>query len=383
MECGSKELIKAQERSRNLLYELEQIKSDFDDVKEIAKFGVIDYNKELERFYLCSNAMKILRLENHIFTPLEIVERLSLDKKSIRFLQNDSIEEIEKKSIVVELKIDKEIKFLKIYAKDFRKNSKNLVRFVVFDITEEEIKKREESEREQLLIQQSKVLIAGETVSNVAHHWRQPLNLLSLLCYSMYEETQDGTLSKENSTKYYNEISNTLQNLSKVIDNFRNFFKPENKKRSFELDSVIEKVTSLLGGTLRENHIAYNIIKDSQSIMIFGYENELSQVLLNIINNARDEIIQNGIKNGKIDLRIYKNSNSVIIEIEDNGGGIENDNLSKVFNPYFTTKKDSSGIGIALYVSKILVEKSMNGKLFASNGERGAIFKITLPITQG
>ncbi|MFP4331705.1 MAG: PAS domain S-box protein [Campylobacterales bacterium] len=235
-----------------------------------------------------------------------------------------------------------------------------------------------EEEREKqnnLLVQQYKLASMGEMIGNIAHQWRQPLNSLGLMLFNLYSEFDDGELTKEGMEKIYDSMRAQIDEMSKTIDDFRYFYKPLKTKKTFRLSKSLQSAISILSAQLNNHQIKLNTEID-KSIEIYGYEGELSQVFINIINNAKDEILKRDIK-GHITVKAYKdNGSNTIIDIEDNGGGIALEYIDKLFEPYFTTKSEGSGTGIGLYMCKMIVEKSMNGMLSAHNIEDGARFRI-------
>jgi len=241
----------------------------------------------------------------------------------------------------------------------------------------EEIKKNEY--QRELLFQQSKMASMGEMISNIAHQWRQPLNALSGLVvwinmkYKMKQLTEDDML-------IFKVKSNTIiQRMSSTIDDFRNFFSPNKAIDTFRVDRAIDEAIKFVEDSFIANRI--EIIKDFKTTReIKNYKNELIQVLLNIFNNSKDAIKEKNIKNGLIKISLEENKKNVIIKIQDNGGGIKQDIIDRVFEPYFTTKFKSDGTGIGLYMSKMIIEESMQGKIKLENVKNGVLTKIELNI---
>ena len=240
-----------------------------------------------------------------------------------------------------------------------------------------EILKRQN--QEQLLIQQSKLAAMGEMIGNIAHQWRQPLNALSLVFQNIYfsyklDELDDEFMDK--SIKKANLLTNTM---SKTIDDFRNFFKPNKEKKEFLLDDVISKSLAIIDSTFKHANINL-LFTFNEPIYVFGFSNEFSQVILNILNNSKDALLENKIEDATVNVRINKDDNFAYVSICDNAGGIPNDIIDKVFNPYFTTKDEGKGTGIGLYMSKTIIESNMDGKLIVKNLEEGAEFIIKVPL---
>jgi len=233
-------------------------------------------------------------------------------------------------------------------------------------------------EKDNMLIQQSKMAAMGEMIGNIAHQWRQPLNIIGASVMGIAIRYESNSLDKEYVERFTQNTEDTLQKMSKTIDDFRNFFKPNKVKESFELNKVIEDTIKFLSDSFKVNNIDITY-KTDKITNIDGFKSELQQVLLNIFNNSKDAIKINNIKKGKIEVAIDTRSNNIIISISDNGGGIPIDILEKIFEPYFTTKFKHQGTGLGLYMSKMIIENSMGGKLKVSNVEDGAVFDIVIP----
>jgi len=226
----------------------------------------------------------------------------------------------------------------------------------------------------QNLTYQSKLASMGEMIGNIAHQWRQPLTHLSYILMNLKT-----TYKKEKLTPEYFEQKTNLANaqikyLSNTIDDFRDFFKNTKEKESFNLSTSIYEVINLLKESFKYHdiEIKYNL---DETIKVKAYRGEFLQVVLNILNNAKDEFIKRKIIEPKINIKTYDTKDTARIEINDNAGGIETELLEKVFEPYFTTK--DKGLGIGLYMSKIIVEKS-EGTLEVKNNKHGALFIIIL-----
>ncbi len=279
-------------------------------------------------------------------------------------------------SIIVSQKIDE---VLKRYKKSVQLKSKALKELneTLERRVEEEIDKNRE--HEQLLVQKSKFIALGEMISNIAHQWRQPLSELSTIFMFIKFKYNLGQLDEELMKKKSKEADAVLEYMSHTIDDFRNFFMPKKEKEKFSLKIAMDSIMTIISSSLSNNNINITICIDNE-VVLNTYLNEFQQVILNIISNAKDVLIENNVENPwiKIDA-IIDQEDRVIIYIEDNGGGIKIEPKSKIFEPYFTTKDDSDGTGIGLYMSKIIVEKSMHGKLKVREAEFGARFEIILP----
>jgi len=233
-------------------------------------------------------------------------------------------------------------------------------------------------EKELLLLQQSRLAAMGEMISNIAHQWRQPLNLLGLLAQELPVTYKSGKLDLEYVQHNVEKMLETIRHMSQTIDDFRNFFRPYKEKVPFNMVEVIEKTISLMEGSLTNQKIETTICHDCDA-MVHGYPNEFSQVLLNILINARDAFVEQVAASPKITIQIAVLGERTVVTITDNAGGIPEPILDKIFDPYFTTKGPDKGTGVGLFMSKTIVEKSMCGSLTARNVPGGAQFRIELP----
>ncbi|RXK12240.1 ATP-binding protein [Halarcobacter mediterraneus] len=233
-------------------------------------------------------------------------------------------------------------------------------------------------EQEQLLVQKSKFIALGEMISNIAHQWRQPLSELSSILMNIKFKYYTQKLDDELMDKKTKEAEVVLEYMSHTIDDFRNFFLPKKEKEKFSLREAVDSTITIVSSALANNNIKIEI-DIAKNITLNTYANEFQQVLLNIITNAKDVLIQKKVENPWIKIYTRKINDITILYIEDNGGGIKVEPKSKIFEPYFTTKKDSDGTGIGLYMSKTIVEKNINGKLLVKDGSLGARFEIILP----
>jgi len=233
--------------------------------------------------------------------------------------------------------------------------------------------------KDQMMYQQARLASMGEMIGNIAHQWRQPLNILALVMQDLYISGQLGNLTEEKLENEYEKANNVLQYMSQTIDDFRNFFKHEGESINFSLNSTVESVYSLVSPNFKHNHVSFHMDIEEE-IEVIGNKNEFIQVIINILNNAQDAITSNNIKDGEVTVRITKNKKEAHIAISDNGGGMAAEILDKIFDPYFTTKHQTQGTGLGLYMSKQIIETSMTGRLMAKNIENGACFIIELPI---
>lgn len=235
-------------------------------------------------------------------------------------------------------------------------------------------------EKDGQLLEQARLASMGEMVGNIAHQWRQPLNALGLILQKIPLLHQRNMLDEKILQTTVDKGMKLIQQMSKTIDDFRYFFQEDKKAESFKLLETVDNCHALLSTTLEHENIELQITVND-AIMVHSHANELLQVLLNIINNAKDALISNAIENALISVSARFENNTIVIDISDNAGGIPKDIINKVFEPYFTTKEDGKGTGIGLFMSKRIIEENMQGKLTVSNTDIGAKFSITLPLT--
>ncbi len=243
---------------------------------------------------------------------------------------------------------------------------------------QEELSKNRE--KDLILIQQSRLAAMGEMVHNIAHQWRQPLNALGLILANIkdayaYNDLSETFLEEETDTG-----RKLIDRMSKTIDDFRDFFRPDRAPHQFAVCQSIEDALSVMEASLKNNFIQIekHLVTDLQAN---GFDNQFAQVVLNLLANAKEAILQSGETNGRIILDLREEHGMGILTVGDNGGGIPADVLPRVFDPYFTTKAQGSGIG--LYMSKMIIERNFLGQIEAHNSGDGALFTVTLPLASG
>jgi len=232
-------------------------------------------------------------------------------------------------------------------------------------------------EKELLLLQQTRLAALGEMIGNIAHQWRQPLNLLGLSAQELPMTYRQGNFSKEYLDTMVRKMLETIRHMSKTIDDFRNFSTPEKEKVDFRIVEVLHKTISLLDGTLHAHRIEAKVVADADP-MIKGYPNELSQALLNIVVNARDALVAKAVTSPTITIVVETTDGSCVVTVADNAGGVPEEIMEKIFDPYFTTKAPDKGTGIGLYMTKIIIEKNMGGRISVRNTAEGAEFRIEM-----
>ena len=238
-----------------------------------------------------------------------------------------------------------------------------------------------------IIYQQTKLVSMGEMIGNIAHQWRQPLNAISTIASGLSFNIEFGDYEKDETIKSLNRIIKTTKHLSQTIDDFRNFYKSDKEKVSFNFSKSINSCLEITQASFSDMYIELVCDLD-ESINIYGYENEFKQAILNILHNSKDAINESTIEeeNRAIFIELKKEKNNVILKIKDNAGGIDDSIISKVFNQNFTTKENSGGTGIGLYMTKQIIEKQSKASITVSTENivykgkeyKGAVFTIEI-----
>ena len=242
------------------------------------------------------------------------------------------------------------------------------------DRIKNEVSKNEEQQL--VMFQQSRHAQMGEMISMIAHQWRQPINTLSLILQNILFKYKRNKIDEEKLTALVEKGNNQIINMSETIDDFRYFFKPDKKSKDFSLNDELNKVLGILDPILKEHNIKVKE-KFYYEVILLGYKNEFSQAIVNIINNAKDALVEKNIKNKRIDIELMQTNTQIILNIKDNAGGIPEDIIQNIFTPYFSTKPSKIGSGLGLHMSKMIIEDHMNGLIDVKNNKDGAEFIIS------
>ncbi len=256
---------------------------------------------------------------------------------------------------------------------------------VFSDITEQKIREKLIKEKDDVLYQQSKMAAMGEMIANIAHQWRQPLSAISMSATGLLLQKEMNVNTLEEEVKTLTQINESSQYLSRTIDDFRNFLKVDKQVKLFNLESAVKKAISLVNLKINDKDVKLHLELDELSV--YGIKNEFIQVIINILNNARDAIKLSTRKKHHIFITISKDEYHIYIKIKDSAGGIRENILSRIFEPYFTTKHMSQGTGIGLYMSEEIIKNHMKGVLYIENeaynfdniNYKGACFTIKIP----
>lgn len=262
---------------------------------------------------------------------------------------------------------------------------------------EERVKKEIEKriQNEQLLFEQKKFADMGQMINAIAHQWRQPINSIGLYNQLMYQSVKDGSINDEFLEEFKDDSVKIVQHMSKTIDDFRSFFNPRTDETKFEVIKAVTETISLVDAQIKSSDITLTVSCKCQNknfevcdnivyppckhpeTLVYGYISEFKQVMMNVIQNAKDAVLFRD-KDRKIDIAIESKARIITVKVKDNGGGIPNEVIQKIFDPYFTTKSEGKGTGIGLYMSKLIIEEHMNGSIMAKNNDYGATMTISL-----
>ena len=253
----------------------------------------------------------------------------------------------------------------------------------LFELEEETAQRmqalEELGEKERMLLQQSRLAALGEMISNIAHQWRQPLNELGLIMQELPVMYDHGSFSRDYLNDSVARFMKVLNHTSRTIDDFRNFFRPDKAAAPFKAAEVVGRTLSLVQESFRHLHIDVEFHAADDPV-VTGHQNEFSQAVLNILFNARDAFLERKVERRIISITVKSEGGYAAVRIRDNAGGVPEEIIDRIFDPYFTTRGPEQGTGIGLYMSKVIIEKNIQGRLTVRNVENGAEFTIEVPI---
>jgi len=304
---------------------------------------------------LTKKAQEVARSKSNevaIFEAIKTNDEIGELSKSLKVM----IDKIEASKKEVEQKVHERTQELN----DLNEQLESLVQ----EKTGENIKQLE------VLQEQSKMASMGEMIGAIAHQWRQPLNEIGISIQNLKYDYEDGLVDEKFLDEFIEKNKEIIKFMSNTIDDFRNFYRVDKTKEIFDVKDAIEKTISLQMAQLKNNNIEISI--SGETFLVDGFKNEFQQVVLNIINNAKDALLESGQKDAKISIELRNKT----VFIKDNGGGIPIEVLERIFEPYFTTKEQGKGTGMGLYMSKMIIEENMDAKLRAKNIEGGVEFRM-------
>jgi PAS domain S-box-containing protein len=243
------------------------------------------------------------------------------------------------------------------------------------ELVKKEVAKNEEKQR--LLIQQNKLAAMGEMIGAIAHQWRQPLNNISLILHFIRDNIKQENFKETQLNSFIEKAKEQIIYMSQTIDDFRDFYKPSKQIVNFDIKKAIQSTVDIMQTQINKYDIEVTI--KGKSLHVDGYENEFKQAILNILSNAKDAIsLKEKNFKARIDIEIFEKNNKKYITIFNNAGNIDNSIIDRIFEPYFTTKFETKGTGIGLYMTKTIIETSMEGEIYVENKDDGVVFTITL-----
>lgn len=335
------------------------------------------------------NGEGIIVDSNSKFCKLIAIERKNIIAKSLDdFIDHKQVKNIknvlnkykENPALNHEFKYYDENKVKKVYLlKQARYSDKKTKRegvvTIFTDITKQKQIEEDKQKNRQFIIQQSKLAEIGEVFSSIAHQWKSPLVEITAIAQELFYSKKCEALREDDS--FVSDIMKQVTYMTDTINDFQKFIIPSSKKINFNVYSSIESMLEIIEHNMKYNNVKIKIdVQKDACLNILGYKNEFMQSILNIINNAKDALEQNNPKDRKIDIKLFNDNQNLIILIQDNAGGIDMEFINKIFKPYYSTKVDGHGIG--LYMSKMIIEDKMHGKISVENSLAGACFKIKL-----
>ncbi len=312
-----------------------------------------------------------------------------IGKKGVDLLPADMIENINKIDDLI-LKEGTHEELLELFDENGEKlvyrnlgfkivdDDKVKIGIVSIDVTEENKLKEDLHKQEELMIAQSRHAAMGEMISMIAHQWRQPISVIAMDANNILADIELEMLEEKSLKSTSKDIIKQTQELSKTIDDFRNFFRPEKEVQEVFVKELFNDALAVMGKSLDNNQIEF-ILELDENKKITTYTRELMQVFINIIKNAKEALVENKIVDKKIVVYTSEDKDNFKLRICDNAGGVSEENMKKIFNPYFTTKSEKNGTGLGLYMSQTIIQKHLQGSLTVENDNEGACFEIIIP----
>jgi len=237
-------------------------------------------------------------------------------------------------------------------------------------------------EKEELLFQKAKMADMGEMIGNIAHQWRQPLAIINSIVGILKEKNAREMLEASELGVKLKDVEVNIQYMSNTINDFMTFYRPNKEKENFRVSEAVGHAIEIISASIDKKLIDIRF-EDNDNLYVHGFINEYTQVVVSLLSNAKDLLKDRRVSGAFIEIKILDKEDSVLLEIRDNAGGIKEENIHKVFEPYFTTKHKSMGTGLGLYISKMIIENSMSGKLSVCNVNSGAKFSIEMEKING
>ena len=364
-----------------LMHQLEEEKNKFEKIIKFAPLPIILYDEDRNTLLINQAFTQTLGYELSDIPTIE-----SFLEKAFSSTETDQFKDIQKyyskpnptqqvKQIIFTKSKEKKIELLNaVVLEDKDISDKATYMISMLDITD--LQKKDE-----LMLAQSRQAAMGDMLSMIAHQWRQPLSVISMIANNIQMDMDlSNEIKPQELKKFIASLHTQTQYLSQTIDDFRDFFKPDKDKENISSFSILQRVQNLIAKSLEDNHITLNI-KNQRDYSLFTYPNQLIQVLVNLINNAKDALVETQPTSPQISINIQKKKNELLLHVCDNGGGLDPSIEDKIAEPYVTTKAQN-GTGLGLYMSKIIMTKQLDGRLFWSCSDDGCCFSLALPLKE-
>lgn len=258
-------------------------------------------------------------------------------------------------------------------------NGKEAYMSFIIDTTFRELIKQKMLNQEEIMITQSRHAAMGEMIGMIAHQWRQPITIIAMEANNLLVDIQLEELNEESVREQSLGILKQTEYLSKTIDDFRNFFRPNKTKEETDIYSVMQEAEGVMGKSLLNSQIKL-VISKAELPTVLTYSRELLQVYLNLLKNAKEALVEHRENERKIEVSFSSNGSMLITSVCDNGGGIQKEIMPKIFEPYFSTKDAQTGTGLGLYMSKTIIEKHLKGRIEVNNVQDGVCFAVYIPM---
>jgi signal transduction histidine kinase len=377
----SDEIKKIQELKNKLKYAM----MDMDRAQRLAKMGSWRHHHRNKKLTWSDETYRIFEIEKEDAGEIEFNYFFKYvhpdEKKSVWLAYQSHIRHHTPYQVVHKLVLaDGQVKYIDSRCETtFDESGKAIVsNGTVQDITEHKLTELALIEKEQQLIQQSRLAQMGEMISMIAHQWRQPLTAISASTNNLSLKLMLGDVDTEEFKKEIALIDDYSQHLSTTINDFRNFFKENKEKESTTLEEIVQSTLGIVEMSTKNKGIAITTKLECSS-PLETYVSELKQVVLNLIKNAEDILLEKEIDDPKITLATSCDQNGHVVQVKDNAGGVPEVIKEKIFDPYFSTKLEKDGTGLGLYMSKTIIEDHCKGRLSVENDNEGAVFTVWLP----
>jgi len=362
-------------RDKELEEEVKKTKEFYELILDSFPHMVVIKDKNSIVLYANKKAKDFVRKDMVGKNPFENIGEKA--GKEVEKLSQEAIKHGKSEKVIKYKKNDIEFYFHAISFIISKKDKIYLIGSTYYDVTNHEKTKLELRKKDELMIIQSRYAAMGEMIGMIAHQWRQPIAAIAMDVNNMLVDIELDNIDIDEFKNSLNGILNQTKHLSDTIDDFRNFFRQKKDKETVKIIDVLNDVLKIIGKSLQNNNIELTIKNNSNSVLNI-YARELLQVFLNLFSNAKYALVENKKEGRKIDVVIDEDEKIVKILVCDNGGGIKDDIIHKIFEPYFSTKPQKQGTGIGLYMSKMIIDKHLYGTIEAYNKEDGACFKIVL-----